>query len=188
VPAEQLARLLEKLPIRRQVSAWDEPLALCACDAPKTAALWPSISNGRHLTRESPLPWLSGERVKTLCGSGRGHSRLRELLVAALPRDVTNNRVWPAHLPEMDLASVACAIQNYVAGPPGPRACGLGLGFSLFWISARRLAQLLGHGPGRGPNRCGFVSAPGFECFYAEPMLVEQGWSHPRPLFRNSIY
>jgi len=76
----------------------------------------------------------------------------------------------------MDLASMACAIQNLWLAA---RAEGLGMGWvSLFEPQA--LAGLLGMPPGSKPLAVlclGPVTA-----FYQAPMLVQQGWIEPRPL------
>jgi 5,6-dimethylbenzimidazole synthase len=75
-------------------------------------------------------------------------------------------------MPEMDLASVACAIQNLwlVA-----RAEGVGMG----WVSLfdpQSLAQLLGMPAGSRPVAVlclGYVPE-----FYRRPMLEETDWAH----------
>jgi 5,6-dimethylbenzimidazole synthase len=99
-----------------------------------------------------------------------------ELLVAALPADREQHVFGRRTLPEMDLASVACAIQNLWLAA---RAEGLGLG----WVSLfdpRALADLLGM-PAEAKPVAVLCLGP-VEAFYAEPMLVEQGWTSPRPL------
>jgi len=79
-------------------------------------------------------------------------------------------------LPEMDLASLACAIQNLWLAA---RAEGLGMGWvSLFEPQA--LADLLGMPAGSKPLAV-LCLGPVTE-FYDAPMLVQQGWAEPRPL------
>ncbi|UVE16537.1 5,6-dimethylbenzimidazole synthase [Pseudomonas sp. LS44] len=99
-----------------------------------------------------------------------------ELLVAALMDDRERHVFGRRTLPEMDLASLACAIQNLWLSA---RAEGLGLGWvSLFEPQA--LGELLGLPPG--------AKAQAVLClgpvtrFYREPMLQTQGWAAPRPL------
>jgi 5,6-dimethylbenzimidazole synthase len=84
----------------------------------------------------------------------------------------------------MDLASVSCAIQHFWLAS---RAEGLGLGWvSLFEPQA--LAQLL-HMP-TGSKPLAILCLGAVNAFYAEPMLVQEGWATPRPLsellFENS--
>jgi len=99
-----------------------------------------------------------------------------ELLVAALPdgreREIFGRRT----LPEMDLASVACAIQNLWLAA---RAEGIGLG----WVSLfdpHKLAELLKMPSGAKPVA---VLCLGYtDHFYSAPMLQLEGWREPRPL------
>ena len=79
-------------------------------------------------------------------------------------------------LPEMDLASVACAIQNLWLAA---RVEGLGMG----WVSLfdpQALAELLGLPPGAKPLAV-LCLGPVAE-FYPAPMLQLEGWADPRPL------
>ncbi|GBG13826.1 5,6-dimethylbenzimidazole synthase [Novimethylophilus kurashikiensis] len=99
-----------------------------------------------------------------------------ELLVAALMDGREKHVFGRRTLPEMDLASVACAIQNLWLAA---RAEGLGLGWvSLFDPAA--LAQLLEMPEGAKPVAVlclGHVNA-----FYPAPMLALEGWAAVRPL------
>lgn len=116
--------------------------------------------------RESEFLRLKVEGIKQ-CG---------ELLVAGLcdhrERFIFGRRT----LPEMDLASVACAIQNLWLAA---RAEGLGMG----WVSIFdpvKLARLLNMPAGAKPIAIlclGYVDE-----FYHHPMLVEEGWAKERPL------
>jgi 5,6-dimethylbenzimidazole synthase len=99
-----------------------------------------------------------------------------ELLVVAV-RDGGDREVFGRRtLPEMDIASTACAIQNLWLAA---RAEGLGMG----WVSIfdpQALARLLEFPQGVRPmaGLClGHV-----EKFYAAPMLVLERWREPRPL------
>lgn len=99
-----------------------------------------------------------------------------EVLVAALMDDRERHIFGRRTLPEMDLASLSCAIQNLWLAS---RAEGLGMG----WVSLfepRDLADLLGLPPGAKPLAVlclGPVTA-----FYPAPMLQLEGWTEPRPL------
>jgi 5,6-dimethylbenzimidazole synthase len=99
-----------------------------------------------------------------------------ELLVATLCDKRENNIFGRRTLPEMDIASVSCAIQNMWLAA---RAEGLGLG----WVSLFdpiELAQLLNMPADAKPIAVlclGYVAS-----FYKEPMLVETGWKTEKPL------
>lgn len=94
-----------------------------------------------------------------------------EVLVVAL-MDRCNEHVFGRRtMPEMDLASVACAIQNLWLAA---RAEGIGMG----WVSMfepERLQQLLNMPAGAKPIAIlclGHVAA-----FYPKPMLEQEGWA-----------
>ncbi|KIH82305.1 5,6-dimethylbenzimidazole synthase [Pseudomonas batumici] len=99
-----------------------------------------------------------------------------EVLVAALMDDRERHIFGRRTLPEMDLASLSCAIQNLWLAA---RAEGLGMGWvSLFEPLA--LAQLLGLPAGAKP--LAVLCLGPVEAFYPAPMLVLEGWAQPRPL------
>ena len=99
-----------------------------------------------------------------------------ELLVAALMDNREPHIFGRRTLPEMDLASLACAIQNLWLAA---RAEGLGMGWvSLFDPLA--LAELLGMPAGAKPVAV-LCLGPVTE-FYPAPMLVQENWAEQRPL------
>ena len=99
-----------------------------------------------------------------------------ELLVAALADGRERHVFGRRTLPEMDLASVACAIQNLWLAA---RAEGLGMGWvSLFEPEA--LARVLDMPPGAKP--VGILCLGHVDAFYSAPMLEMQGWTLGRPL------
>jgi 5,6-dimethylbenzimidazole synthase len=99
-----------------------------------------------------------------------------ELLVAALMDQREPHIFGRRTLPEMDLASLACAIQNLWLAA---RAEGLGMGWvSLFDPVA--LAELLGMPAGAKPVAV-LCLGPVTE-FYPAPMLVLENWAEERPL------
>ena len=99
-----------------------------------------------------------------------------EVLVAALMDDRERHIFGRRTLPEMDLASLSCAIQNLWLAA---RAEGLGLGWvSLFEPQA--LADLLGLPAGAKP--LAVLCLGPVEAFYPAPMLVLEGWAQARPL------
>jgi 5,6-dimethylbenzimidazole synthase len=99
-----------------------------------------------------------------------------ELLVAALMDGRERHIFGRRTLPEMDLASVSCAIQNLWLAA---RAEGLGVG----WVSIFdpiALAELLGMPTGAKPVAILCIGQV-FE-FYPAPMLELEGWTQARPL------
>ncbi|MFA6970242.1 MAG: 5,6-dimethylbenzimidazole synthase [Gallionella sp.] len=107
-----------------------------------------------------------------------------ELWVAALMDNRESHVFGRRTLPEMDLASVACAIQNMWLAA---RAEGLGMGWvSLFDPDA--LAKLLNIPAGGKP--VAILCLGQVDEFYAAPMLQLEGWRTPQPLcemlFENS--
>jgi 5,6-dimethylbenzimidazole synthase len=99
-----------------------------------------------------------------------------EVLVATLCDQREKHIFGRRTLPEMDLASVSCAIQNLWLAA---RAEGIGMG----WVSMfdpQALANLLGMPEGAKPVAIlclGYVNT-----FYKSPMLVEEGWTTEKPL------
>lgn len=99
-----------------------------------------------------------------------------ELLVAALTDQREQHIFGRRTLPEMDLASVSCAIQNMWLAA---RAEGLGMG----WVSIFdpiKLAELL-HMPA-GAKPIAVLCLGHVNSFYKEPMLIETGWANAKPL------
>lgn len=99
-----------------------------------------------------------------------------ELLVAALMDNREPHIFGRRTLPEMDLASLACAIQNLWLAA---RAEGLGMG----WVSLfdpQALGVLLGMPAGAKPVAV-LCLGPVTE-FYPAPMLVQENWAQAQPL------
>ncbi len=99
-----------------------------------------------------------------------------ELLIAALSDKREQHIFGRRTLPEMDLASVACAIQNLWLAA---RAEGLGMG----WVSLFdpvQLAKLLKMPVGSKP--IAILCLGHVEAFYPAPMLKIAGWTDERPL------
>ncbi len=99
-----------------------------------------------------------------------------EILVVALCDDRNRHVFGRRTLPEMDLASVSCAIQNMWLAA---RAEGLGMG----WVSIfdpLKLGQLLGMPSEAKP--IAVLCLGHVNTFYKEPMLVETGWKTAKPL------
>lgn len=99
-----------------------------------------------------------------------------ELLVAALMEGREAHIFGRRTLPEMDLASLSCAIQNLWLAA---RAEGLGMGWvSLFEPQA--LGELLGLPA--GAKAVAILCLGPVTEFYEKPMLVQEGWATERPL------
>ncbi|WP_110949020.1 5,6-dimethylbenzimidazole synthase [Pseudomonas bohemica] len=99
-----------------------------------------------------------------------------EVLVAALMDDREKHIFGRRTLPEMDIASLSCAIQNLWLAA---RAEGLGMGWvSLFEPQA--LADLLQMPTGSKP--LAILCLGPVKEFYPAPMLVLEGWAQARPL------
>ena len=99
-----------------------------------------------------------------------------ELLVAALADKREQHIFGRRTLPEMDLASVACAIQNLWLAARGE---GLGMG----WVSLFdpiHLAELLKMPTGSKP--VAILCLGHVDAFYPEPMLKTVNWANERPL------
>lgn len=99
-----------------------------------------------------------------------------ELLVAAMDDGGAAEVFGRRTLPEMSLASVACAIQNLWLAA---RAEGLGLG----WVSMFEPAALSGllHLPAQ-VRPVALLCLGQVQCFSPQPMLVEARWRDPKPL------
>ncbi|KIQ35006.1 5,6-dimethylbenzimidazole synthase [Pseudomonas viridiflava] len=99
-----------------------------------------------------------------------------EVLVAALMEGREQHIFGRRTLPEMDMASLSCAIQNLWLAA---RAEGLGMGWvSLFDPDA--LADLMAMPEGAKP--LAILCLGPVKEFYPAPMLVLEGWAQARPL------
>ncbi|WP_282876155.1 5,6-dimethylbenzimidazole synthase [Pseudomonas peli] len=172
VAPELLARLLE-----------------AAHQAPSVGLMqpWRFIRITRPALREAIHGLVEEERTRTAEALGErsdefmrlkveGIRDCAELLVVALMDGREAHVFGRRTLPEMDLASLACAIQNLWLAA---RAEGLGMG----WVSLfepQILADLLNMPTGSKPLAV-LCLGPVTE-FYEAPMLVQQGWAEPRPL------
>jgi len=94
-----------------------------------------------------------------------------ELVVVALPDDREQHIFGRRTMPQMDLASTACAIQNMWLAA---RAEGIGMG----WVSIfepNELASLLNMPEGSEP--IAILCIGHVDSFYAEPMLISEKWT-----------
>ncbi|ANF27707.1 5,6-dimethylbenzimidazole synthase [Stutzerimonas stutzeri] len=172
VAPELLARLLE-----------------AAHQAPSVGLMqpWRFLRISRPELRSAIARLVEEERFLTAAALGeRGEAFMKlkvegihdcaELLVVALMDGRETHVFGRRTLPEMDLASAACAIQNLWLAA---RAEGLGMG----WVSLfdpQALADLLQMPAGAKPVAV-ICLGPVAE-FYPAPMLALEGWTKPRPL------
>jgi 5,6-dimethylbenzimidazole synthase len=132
------------------------------------------------------------ERINTAQALGEGENNSRkdefmrlkvegilecsELLVVALCDKREQHIFGRRTLPEMDLASAACAIQNLWLAA---RAEGLGMG----WVSMfdpLSLGELLNIPP--DAKAIAILCLGHVNQFYAQPMLIEEAWAQEKPL------
>ncbi|MFL9814913.1 5,6-dimethylbenzimidazole synthase [Stutzerimonas sp. VN223-3] len=172
VAPELLARLLE-----------------AAHQAPSVGLMqpWRFIRIRRAELRSAIAELVEQERVLTaeaLGERGREFMQLKvegirdcaELLVVALMNGRETHVFGRRTMPQMDLASAACAIQNLWLAA---RAEGLGMG----WVSLfdpQALAELLEMPTGAEP--VAVLCLGPVDAFYPAPMLALQGWTQPRRL------
>lgn len=166
-----------------------ERLLQAAHQAPSVGLMqpWRFIRITRRDLRQRIQALVEEERVRTAHALGQrsddfmklkveGINDCAEVLVAALMDDREPHIFGRRTLPEMDLASLSCAIQNLWLAA---RAEGLGMGWvSLFEPQA--LAELLGMPAGAKP--LAILCLGPVEAFYEAPMLVLEGWTTAQPL------
>jgi 5,6-dimethylbenzimidazole synthase len=177
IPSEVLKKLLE-----------------AAHHAPSVGLMqpWRFIRITDHQVRQQIHGQVNEERIKTAEAIGDYESTARmaefmrlkvegildcgEVLVATLCDHREDHIFGRRTLPEMDMASVSCAIQNIWLSA---RAEGIGMG----WVSMFdpiKLSKLLNIPEGAKPIAIlclGYVNT-----FYKAPMLVEEGWKTEQPL------
>ncbi|WP_028683144.1 5,6-dimethylbenzimidazole synthase [Pseudomonas chlororaphis] len=186
--------IAERRDMRHFVGGTVEPQVLrrlleAAHQAPSVGLMqpWRFIRISDRPLREQIQQLVEEERVRTAEALGErsdefmklkveGINDCAEVLVAALMDDRERHIFGRRTLPEMDLASLSCAIQNLWLAA---RAEGLGMGWvSLFEPVA--LAELLGLPVGAKP--LAVLCLGPVDEFYPAPMLVLEGWARERSL------
>ena len=172
VPAEQLARLLNAAHQAPSVGLMQPWRFLRISDPTLRQRLHELVEEERRATAVA-LGERSDDFMKLKV---QGILDCAEVLVAALMDGREAHVFGRRTLPEMDLASLSCAIQNLWLAA---RCEGLGMGWvSLFEPDAVR--SLLGMPEGSQP--AAILCLGPVEAFYARPMLEEEGWRQGRPL------
>lgn len=172
VAPEVLARLLEAANQAPSVGLMQPWRFLRVTDPALRQAIAALVESERQRTAEALGP--RGEAFMQL--KVEGIHDCAELLVGALMEGREAHIFGRRTLPEMDLASLACAIQNLWLTA---RAEGLGMG----WVSLfdpQALAELL-HMPAGAKPVAVLCLGPVVE-FYPAPMLELEGWTRARPL------
>ncbi|GFM72455.1 5,6-dimethylbenzimidazole synthase [Pseudomonas capsici] len=172
VAPELLARLLEAAHQAPSVGLMQPWRFIRISDRALRAQMQAQVEEERVRTAEA-----LGERADEFMKlKVEGISDCAEVLVAALMEDREKHVFGRRTLPEMDMASLSCAIQNLWLAS---RAEGLGMG----WVSLfdpEELASLLGMPEGAKP--LAILCLGPVEEFYPAPMLVLEGWAQARPL------
>ena len=172
VAPELLARLLEAAHQAPSVGLMQPWRFIRISDPAVRARIQEQVEQERIRTAEA-LGERSDDFMKLKV---EGISDCAEVLVAALMEGREQHVFGRRTLPEMDMASLSCAIQNLWLAS---RAEGLGMGWvSLFEPQA--LAQLLGMPDGAKP--VAILCLGPVKEFYQAPMLVLEGWAQARPL------
>ena len=172
VDPEVLRRLLDAAHHAPSVGYMQPWRIVRVTDAPVRQALRDAVEQERIKTADA----LGKRRDEFMKLKVEGMSECGELLVMALMDGRDAHVFGRRTLPEMDLASVACAIQNLWLAA---RAEGLGMG----WVSifdADDVRAILGMPPGAKPVALlclGHVAQ-----FYGEPMLETERWASRMPL------
>ena len=196
-PAEQAAvyRAIRERRDMRHFSGGTVPdaqlqrLLLAAHHAPSVGFMqpWRFIRVRQRLLRQQLHDLVDAERLLTADALGerrddfmklkvQGVLDAAEVLVVALPPGRDVHVFGRRTLPEMDLASTACAIQNLWLAA---RAEGLGMG----WVSIfcpRALAELLAMPEGSHP--VAILCLGPVDAFYDQPMLQAEKWATRAPL------
>ena len=172
VPPEQLARLLGAAHQAPSVGLMQPWRFLRISDPALRQRLHELVEEERCATAEA-LGERSDDFMKLKV---QGILDCAEVLVAALMDGREAHVFGRRTLPEMDLASLSCAIQNLWLAA---RCEGLGMGWvSLFEPEALR--SLLEMPEGAQP--AAILCLGPVEAFYPRPMLEEEGWRQGRPL------
>ena len=167
VPDEQLQRLLLAAHHAPSVGLMQPWRFIRVRSQPLRQALHALVERERILTAQA-LDKREDEFMKLKV---QGVLEAAEVLVVAMPPDREQHIFGRRTLPEMDLASAACAIQNMWLAA---RAEGLGMG----WVSMfcpQALAGLM-HMP-EGSQPIAILCLGPVNTFYEQPMLQAEKWA-----------
>lgn len=130
------------------------------------------VEKERELTAEA----LGERKDEFLKLKVEGIKQCAELIIAALPENREKHVFGRRTIPEMDLASLSCAIQNMWLSS---RAEGIGMG----WVSLFEPADLMAllNMP-EGSMPIAILCIGHVDAFYEKPLLVIEKWAKERPL------
>ncbi len=172
VDEETLTRLLNAAHLAPSVGLMQPWRFIRVTDKTLRQAIYQLVNEERLRTAEA----LDDRSHQFLRLKVEGIREAAEILVAALMDGREKYIFGRRTLPEMDLASVACAIQNLWLAA---RAEGLGMGWvSLF--APQDLARLLGMPESSKP--VAILCLGHVEAFYPRPMLELENWAQRRSL------
>lgn len=141
-------------------------------DRAKRQDLFNIVEKERVLTAEA----LGERKEEFLKLKVEGVLQCAEVIVAALPENREQHVFGRRTMPEMDLASIACAIQNMWLAS---RVEGIGMG----WVSLFEPAEVMAllQMP-EGSMPVAILCLGHVDEFYEKPMLVLEEWAKERPL------
>jgi 5,6-dimethylbenzimidazole synthase len=172
IPEPVLARLLAAAHAAPSVGLMQPWRFVRITDAGMRTRLHALVDEERRLTADA----LGARSDEFLALKVEGILDCAELLVVALGEDRDRHVFGRRTMPQMDLASVSCAIQNLWLAA---RVEGLGLG----WVSIfdpDRLARLLNMPPDAEP--VAILCLGPVPAFPDRPVLELEAWTSPRPL------
>jgi 5,6-dimethylbenzimidazole synthase len=172
IPEHVLARLLAAAHAAPSVGLMQPWRFVRITDAGLRTRLHTLVDEERRLTADA----LGVRGDEFLALKVEGILDCAELLVVALGEDRGRHVFGRRTMPQMDLASVSCAIQNLWLAA---RVEGLGLG----WVSIfdpDRLARLLNMPPDAEP--VAILCLGPVPAFPDRPVLELEAWTSPRPL------
>ena len=167
VPDDQLQRLLKAAHYAPSVGLMQPWRFIRVRSQPRRQSLHALVEQERVLTAKA-LGKREDEFMKLKV---QGILDVAEVLVVAMPPGREQHIFGRRTLPEMDLASATCAIQNMWLAA---RAEGLGMG----WVSMfepLQLARLLGMPEGSQP--IAILCLGPVDAFYDQPMLQAEKWA-----------
>ncbi|MDA8257313.1 MAG: 5,6-dimethylbenzimidazole synthase [Betaproteobacteria bacterium] len=172
LPEGMLERLVEAAHLAPSVGYMQPWRFIRVRDAGLRARLH-ALVEAERLATAAALPSRNEEFLQVKI---EGIRECAELLVVALMPERERHLVGRRTLPEMDVASVGCAIQNMWLLA---RAEGVGLGWVSFF-EPDALAQLLGMPAGARP--LAILCIGRVPAFYPRPMFEDAGWGRRLPL------
>ena len=172
LPAGLLERLIEAAHLAPSVGYMQPWRFLRITDAGLRAQMHALVEAERLATAKA----LPSRKEEFLGVKIEGIRECAELLVVTLMPGRNKHLVGRRLLPEMDVASVGCAIQNMWLAA---RAEGIGLGWVSFF-APEKLAALLALPAGARP--LGILCIGRVPAFYPRPMFEDAGWGQRLPL------